>query len=57
MADAVKLRSLTRSERRMLAVKLNDRTLRVASIGDIEWSPRWRGAAGGRGGRPEWVAT
>jgi hypothetical protein len=29
MADSVKLRSLTRSERRMLAVKVNDRTLRV----------------------------
>jgi hypothetical protein len=29
MADPVKLRSLTRRERRMLAAKLNDRTVRV----------------------------
>ena len=29
MANSVKLRSLTRGERRVLAVKLNDRTLRV----------------------------
>jgi hypothetical protein len=35
MADSVKLRPLTRSERRMLAAKLNDRTLLGASIGDI----------------------